>query len=41
MRPLWRAALGLPCARTKHTWVKTHTDRYYLCIDCGEPGFEV
>lgn len=40
-RGLVRTLLSLPCRRSKHTWVPKHVPGFYVCADCGEPGFEV
>lgn len=40
-RGIIRHLLSLPCRRRDHVWVPRHHDGYFVCADCGEPGFRV
>lgn len=43
-RGLVRTLLKRPCRRGHHTWVVAGgfaAPDYFICCDCGEPGFRV
>lgn len=40
-RGLFRMLFSLPCKRNRHRWEMAHYPSFYICKDCGEPGFAV
>lgn len=41
-RGLVRTLLKRPCRRKHHTWIgPMHASNFFICGDCGEPGFRV
>lgn len=40
-RGLFRMLFSLPCKRDRHRFEMKFPPNFYVCRDCGEPGFAV